>query len=191
MNRYSNFIIISILSLILLSGETTKALVTEIGLSYGYSKKTFNASNFYQTDSKASSLSFYFFEKWALEMSYTDSFYESQESDTNSTRTVQQSSQVSNGSLIYMMLDKKDLIQPYIKAGVAHITKKQVTKYLNASAIETPESVGWAPSYGAGLKFVLSERFSIKLSYDVWQTPLSDNTSSNDASFRAGLSWYL
>lgn len=169
----------------------SQALVTEVGLSYGYSKKTFNASNFYQTDSKSASVSFYFFEKWALETSYTDSFYESQESDSNSTRTVQQSSQVSNGSIIYMMLDKKNMVQPYLKGGVAYITKKQVIKYLNASAIETPTSVGWAPSYGGGLKFVLSERFSIKLSYDVWQTPLSDNTSSDDTSFRAGLSWYL
>lgn len=191
MNRHFYCIFISVLALLLLSAETSQAMVTEFGLSYGYSKKTFNSSNFYQTDSKSSSLSFYFFEKWALEMSYTDSFYESQESDSNSTRTVQQSSNVSNGSLIYMMLDKKDLIQPYIKSGVAHITKKQIIKYLNASAIETPESIGWAPSYGAGLKFVLSERFSIKLSYDVWQTPLSDNTNSDDTSFRAGLSWYL
>lgn len=177
--------------LLIIFSFSSHALVTELGFSYGYTKKTFNASNFYQTDSKSASLSFYLFEKWALEMSYTDSFYESQESDTNSTRTVQQSSQISNGSLIYMMLDKKDMVQPYIKAGVAHITKKQVTKYLNASAIETPVSSGWAPSYGAGLKFVLSERFSIKLSYDVWQTPLSDSTSSDDTSFRAGLSWYL
>lgn len=172
-------------------GVKSQALVTELGLSYGYTKKTFNASNFYQTDSKSVSLSFYFFEKWALETSYTDSFYESQESDTNSTRTVQQSSKIGDGSLVYMMLDRKNIIQPYIKAGAAHVTKSQIVKYLNASAIEIPASTGWAPSYGAGLKFVLSERFSIKLSYDVWQTPLSDNTSSEDNSFKAGLSWYL
>lgn len=177
--------------LILMISIKSRALVTEVGLSYGYSKKTFNTSNFYQTDSKSASLSFYFFEKWALEASYTDSFYESQESDTNSTRTVQQTSQISNGSLVYMMSDKKSLVQPYLKAGVAYITKKQIIKYLNASAIETPASVGWAPSYGGGLKFVLSERFSIKLAYDVWQTPLSDKTNSDDTSFKAGLSWYL
>lgn len=177
--------------LIVFFSAKSQALVTELGLSYGYSKKTFNASNFYQTDSKSASLSFFFLEKWALETSYTDSFYESQESDTNSTRTVQQSSKIADGSLVYMMLDRRSIVQPYIKAGAAHISKKQVIKYLNASAIATPESVGWAPSYGAGLKFVISERFSIKLSYDVWQTPLSDNTSSNDTSFKAGLSWYL
>lgn len=182
---------VHILILVLLLSCKSQALVTEIGLSYGYSKKTFNLSNFYQTDSKSASLSFYFFQKWALELSYTDSFYESQESDTNSTRTVQQSSKIGGGSLVYMMLDKTNMIQPYLKAGVAHISKKQIVKYLNASAIETPESIGMAPSYGAGLKFVLSERLSLKLSYDVWQTPLSDSTSSDDTSFKAGFSWYL
>lgn len=183
----------SILSavLVLVCGLDCRALVTELGLSYGYTKKTFNASNFYQTDSKSLSLSFYFLEKWALETSYTDAFYESQESDVNSTRTVQQSSKIGDGSLVYMMVDRRSMIQPYIKAGAAHVTKSQIVKYLNASAIEVPASSGWAPSYGAGLKFVLSERFSIKLAYDVWQTPLSDSTSSEDNSFKAGLSWYL
>jgi len=179
-----------ILMILLFLGVKSQALVTELGLSYAYSKKTFNISNFYQTESKSASLSFYFFEKWALETSYTDSFYESQESDAT-TRTVQQSSQVSNASLVYMMLDKKSIVQPYLKAGVAYIAKKQIIKYLNASAVETPTSLGWAPSYGGGLKFVLSERFSIKLAYDVWQTPLSDQTNSDDTSFKAGLSWYL
>lgn len=177
--------------LLLFISVESVAIVTEIGLSYGYSKKTFNASNFYQTESKSAALSFYFFEKWAFETSHTDAFYESQESDTNSTRTVQQSSKITDGSLVYMMMSKRNIVQPYLKAGAAYITKSQVIKYLNASSIETPESTGWAPSYGAGLKFALSERFSIKLSYDVWQTPLSDSTSSDDTSFKAGLSWYL
>lgn len=176
---------------LLFASAQSKALVTELGLSYGYTKKTFNASNFYQTDSKAVSLTFYFLEKWALETSYTDSFYESQESDTNSTRTVQQSSKIGDGSLVYMMLDRKSIIQPYIKAGAALVSKSQIIKYLNASAIEIPVSTGWAPSYGGGIKFLLSERFSIKLSFDVWRTPLSDSSSSDDTSFKAGLSWYL
>ena len=164
---------------------------TELGLSYGYSKKTFNATNFYQTDSKSASLSFYFWERIALELSYTDSFYESQESDTTSTRTVQQSSKISNGSLVYTLMGNKSPVQPYIKAGAAYIKKNQLVKYVNASAIEIPESAGWAPSYGAGIKLILTERFSIKLSYDLYQTPLSDGSNSDDTSFKAGLSWYL
>lgn len=167
------------------------ALVTELGLSYGYTKKTFNATNFYQTESKSASVSFYFLEKLAFESSYTDSFYESQESDSNSTRTVQQGTTIIDSSLIYVLLDKKNLVQPYVKGGVAYIKKSQRVRYLNSSTIEIPDSLGWAPSYGAGLKFILNERFSIKISYDVWATPLSDGSKSDDTALKAGLTWYL
>lgn len=177
--------------IMLLFSVGAQALVTEVGLTYSYQKKTFNATNNYQSESKGASLSFYIFEKFALEFSYTNSFYESQESDVNSTRTVQQSSQIIDSSLVYMMMDKKSMLQPYLKGGAANIKKNQTVKYLNASAIEIPESSGWAPSYGAGLKIMLSERFSVKLAYEVWQTPLSDGTNSDDNSFKAGLSWYL
>lgn len=182
---------IYIFFLIGLLTSSASALVTEMGLSYSYQKKTFNSTNYSHNDSKSASASVYFFEKLALEYSYTDSFYEAQESDTTSTRTIQQSSQISNLSLIYMMLDSKQFVQPYVKAGVAYIKKNQTVRYQNASAITIPESTGWAPSYGAGLKIVVSDRFSIKLAYEVWQTPLSDGTSSDDSAFKAGLSWYL
>ncbi len=172
-------------------GFKSSALVTEVGLSYGYQKKTFNASNYYQTESKAAELSFYFFEKLALESSYTDSFYESQESDSNSTRTVQQGTQILDTSIIFVLLDRKSVVQPYVKVGAAYIKKNQRVRYLNSSTIEIPESIGWAPSYGAGLKFMLNEKFSIKLGYDVWQTPLSDGTKSDDTALKAGLTWFL
>lgn len=185
-----NFALLTSL-LLIFACDPARAVVTEMGLSYGYSKKTFNATNNYQNESKGASLSFYLFEKFALEFSYTNSFYESHESDTTSTRVVQQSSTIVDSSLVYMMMDKKSMFQPYLKGGVANIKKSQTVKYLNASAIEIPESNGWAPSYGAGLKVMLTERFSLKFSYEVWQTRLSDGTNSDDNSFKAGLSWYL
>ncbi len=171
--------------------STAHALLTELGVSYSYQKKTYNATNYTQSDSKGISVSLYFLEKLALELSYTDAFYESQESDTNSTRTVQQSTTILDSSLIFAFLDKKSFVQPYIKGGAAHIKKNQRVRYVNSSVIEIPESSGWAPSYGAGLKFVLSERFSIKFGYDVWETSLSDGTKSQDSALKAGLSWYL
>jgi outer membrane protein W len=171
--------------------QNASAIGIELGLSYSYQKKTFNATNYYQYDSKSASVSFSFLEKLALELSYTDGFYESQESDTQSTRTIQQQTKMADASLIYMFLDRQSLIQPYIKGGAAYIQKKQEVRYLNASTITIPESSGVAPSYGAGLKFALSERFSIRVGYDVWQTPLSDGSKSDDSAFKAGLTWYL
>lgn len=191
MKKFKTSISAALITAVFFFSNSANALVTELGLAYGYQKKTFNATNFYQNESKSVSASFYFLEKFALELSYTDSFYEGEESDTTSARTVQQSSQYTDSSLIYMITGKQSAIQPYIKGGAAYIRKSQTIRYQNASAIEIPESTGWAPSYGIGLKVQVTERFGIKLSYDLWKTPLSDGTNSDDTSFKAGLTWYL
>ncbi|MFZ3230756.1 MAG: outer membrane beta-barrel protein [Pseudobdellovibrio sp.] len=174
-----------------LISQNSSAVLFEFGLSYGFQKKTFNTANYYQSENKSASFSVSFIEKLALEISHTDGFYESQESDSNSTRTVQQKTLMSDASLILILLDRQSYIQPYLKGGVAYIQKKQEVRYLNSSTITIPESNGWAPSYGAGLKFILSERFSIRLGYDVWQTPLSDGTKSDDSAFKAGMTWTI
>lgn len=180
-----------LLFLISTLGSSAHAILTEVGVSYSYSKKTFNATNYYQSDSKTASVSLYFWDQFALELSYTDSFYESQESDTNSTRTVQQSTKISGADLIYVLTDQKSSFQPYLKGGAAYINKEKQVKYINADVINIPTKDGVAPSYGVGLKFKISEKFSIKVGYDVWQTPLDDGSTTDDTSFKAGLSWFL
>lgn len=180
----------SLLFALALSASTQSwALMTELGLSYSFQKKTFNAANYYQSDSKSASVSVYFMEKLMLELSYTDGFYEGQESDSSSTRTIQQTTKMADASLVFMLMDRHSMIQPFIKGGAAYISKKQEVRSLNSSVIPIPESVGWAPGYGGGLKFVLSDKFSLRLGYDVWQTPLSDGTKSDDSAFKAGLTW--
>lgn len=161
----------------------------ELGLNYSYSKKTFSANNFYQNDSKSASISLYLIEQLALELSYTDSFYESQESDVSSTRTVQQRSQISGADLIYVLTNRQSMIQPYVKAGAAYIQKKKQIRYLNADVIDIPTKDGMAPSYGAGVKVKLTENFSMNLGYDVWNTPLDDGTKTDDTAFKVGLKW--
>lgn len=189
--KSSKWIILFIVFTSSFFSTVSQALVTEVGINYGYQKKTFNPTNYYQSDSKSASLSLYFLERFALELSYTDSFYESQESDKYSTRVTQQSSKISGADLIYVLTDKEALFQPYLKGGTAYILKKKQIRYTNADTIDIQTKDGFAPSYGAGLKFKLSERFSFKVSYDIWQTPLDDGTSSDDNSLKVGLSVYL
>ncbi len=167
------------------------SLVTEIGVSYGYQKRTFNADNYYQSESKTANVSFYFLERFALELNYTNAFYENQESDTRSTRVTQQSTEATGADLIYVFTDKSAMFQPYIKGGSAYIAKKVQIRYVNVDTIDIPTKNGFAPSYGAGLKFKLNEQFSFKISYDIWKTPLDDGNSADDASFKAGISMYL
>lgn len=185
------FKLLTVFGFFLVFNQSALALITEIGLNYSYSKKNFNSSNFYQTESKTASLSFYLFEKIALELSYTDSFYENQEKDANSSRVIQQQSNISGADLIFVLTDQRDTFQPYIKGGAAYISKKAVIKYANADAYTIPTKDGVAPSYGIGLKYKLNEKFSLRLGYDLWQTPMDDGTKTDDASFKAGLSMYL
>jgi opacity protein-like surface antigen len=179
-----------ILSFILFSTQSF-AMMTELGLSYSYQKKNFNSTNYYQTETKTASLSLYLFEKIALELSYTDSFYENQEKDANTSRVLQQTSNISGADLIFILTDQQSLFQPYLKGGVAYIHKKAIIKYENADAFHVPTKDGVAPSYGLGLKYKLTESLSIKIGYDVWQTPMDDGTKTDDTAFKSGLSWYL
>lgn len=168
-----------------------QALTTEIGLSYGFTKKNFNSTNYYQSETKSASLSFYVFEKIALELSYTESFYENQENDTTSQRVIQQTSNIAGTDLIFILTNQRSDFQPYIKGGAAYIHKKALIKYANANAYEIPTKDGIAPSYGVGLKYKLNEKFSIRLGYDIWKTPMDDGTKTDDAAFKAGLNWFL
>ncbi len=189
--KFNKFVLILILLTGLLTGVKAQAIVVELGLTYGFSKKSFNATNYYQSETKTASLSFYLFEKIALELSYTDSFYENQENDATSSRVIQQTSKISGADLIYIFTDQRSTFQPYIKGGAAYIQKKAIIKYSNADAFEIPTKDGLAPSYGIGLKYKLSDRLSIRAGYDVWKTPLDDGTSTNDTAFKSGLNWYL
>lgn len=176
---------------LLLVQISVHAIQTEIGLSYGFSKKNFNATNYYQSESKSASLAFYLFDKINLEFSYTESFYENQENDLTSARVIQQTSNVAGADLIFVLTDQRSAFQPYLKGGGAYIQKKAIIKYQNANAYEIPTKDGVAPSYGVGLKYKLTERFSIRAGYDIWATPLDDGTKTDDTAFKAGLSWFL
>jgi opacity protein-like surface antigen len=176
---------------LLLVQMSAHAIQTEIGLSYSFSKKNFNATNYYQSESKSASLAFFLFEKINLEFSYTESFYENQENDTTSARVIQQTSNIAGADLIFVLTDQRAAFQPYIKGGAAYIHKKAVIKYQNANAYEIPTKDGVAPSYGVGLKYKLTERFSVRVGYDIWNTPMDDGTKTDDTAFKAGLSWFL
>ena len=39
---------------------------------------------------------------------------------------------------------------------------------------------GIAPGYGIGLKYKLTERFSVRVGYDIWKTPMDDGTKTDD-----------
>ncbi len=173
------------------------AMVTEVGVQYGRKKTSFDARNFLDSESLTTSLSFYFMEKIALELSYTEArgireeYTATGPGGTEFTQTVVQKTTVIGGDLIFVIGGRKNKFQPYVIGGAAKIRRKQEMKFNNLDSAQIEPKTAIAPSYGVGMKIAMSDTLSIKISYDAWQTPLGNDTYSDDSNIRVGLNWIL
>ncbi len=169
------------------------ALNYELGVSYARKKNSFDKDNYYDTESTTASLSLYFSEIIALEMSYTDAKANRYEKPPGGTSIqIYQKTEVLGADLIFVLTPRKSMIQPYIKGGAAQLTRKQVT-YTSPQNVPVPLDIETSvvPSYGAGVKFKITESLSVRVSYDVWRTPVGGGVVTDDSQLRAGLSWML
>ncbi len=176
---------------LMLSFSFAQAVYIEIGASYSRDRKTFDADNYTESESITGELSFYFWERLALEFSYTDAtgLLKQKAGATDNGRTTQQKTQVLGSDLIVMFADKKAFFQPFIKGGFAQIKRSQEIKIegFDAQSLEPESAI--VPSYGAGLKLMLTDSMSIKASYNIWRTPIGGDVFTNDSAMRAGISW--
>jgi hypothetical protein len=169
------------------------ALNYELSVSYAMRRNSFDKDNYYETESTTGSISTYFSEMLALELSYTQA--EANRFDKlpgNSRMQVYQKTEVIGADLIFVIGSRKSAIQPYIKGGVAQLNRRQVTYNMDGNT-SVPLDMGTdlVPSYGAGIKFNLTQSLSLRLSYDAWRTPLGGGVVTSDSQVRAGLSWML
>lgn len=165
----------------------------ELGAQYGHKTQTYDTNNYNETESITGSMSFYIWERIALELSYTDaqSIVVAKAYAADPKRTTIQKSQILGSDLILILADKKALFQPYIKGGMAQINRKQTIKIENQDTYENEPDSAIAPSYGVGLKIQLTDSMGIKLSYDAWETPIGGGSKTNDSAIRAGITWML
>lgn len=179
----------------LLTTQPAQALYTELSLSYSYKKVTFDAQNTTESQGLTSSISFYIWDRVALELSYTNSLFVKKESEVDTigstqTRTTTQTSDIYETNLQYLLVpDRKATFQPYIKGGAAFIKKKQQVQIGGDFPFEISPQPGWGPSVGIGTKIFLTENLSLRLSYDVVRTPIEGSATADDATGRAGISW--
>ncbi|UOE99761.1 outer membrane beta-barrel protein [Bdellovibrio reynosensis] len=186
-------IFFSVLVTLLVSSLSAHALTTEMGLSYGRKTTTFDENNSFDSESITGSVSLYFLERLAVELSYTDArgLREEKASASDAQRTTTQKSQIMGADLILVFADKKSLLQPYIKGGGAQISRYQEVRIEGQDTFTIEPESATVPSYGAGLKVQLTDTFGIKLSYDVWKTPIGGGLQTDDSSIRAGVTWVL
>lgn len=172
------------------------AVTTEIGINFSRKKTSFDSDNWVDSQSTTGSVSLYFWERVALEMSYTSALAVREEKlisggVVTSQRTVVQTTNVYGADLIWVLADRRAFFQPYLKGGGARLTRAQEVKINSLEPILLePESVV-VPSYGVGFKVALTEKMGLKVSYDAYQTPVGEGQVTQDASMRVGLSWML
>lgn len=178
---------------LILSFDFAHAFYTELGLSYGRKTTTFDENNSFDSESATGSLSLYFMERLALELSYTEALGLRKEKAgaLDASRTTTQKSQIMGADLIIMFADKKSLFQPYIKGGGAQISRFQEIRIEGQDTYTIEPEVATVPSYGAGLKIQITDTFGIKFSYDIWKTPIGGGLQTDDSSLRAGITWVL
>jgi hypothetical protein len=166
----------------------------ELGVNYSYKKSAFDTDNNTEQQSTTGSISLYFWERVALELSYTNGLYVKKEKQPSYAgsflRTTTQYTDVYGSDLIFVLADRKAMFQPYLKAGGAYVRVKQVVQDEGANPWEILYS-GPSPSYGVGFKFFLTEAFAIRVSYDAIETPVNNDTKVTDITGRVGVSWIL
>lgn len=174
---------------------SAQAIFTEVSLSYNYKKVTYDAQNSAESQGTTGSVSFYLWDRVALETAYTNSLYVKKESEmaaagSTQTRTVVQKSDIYELNLQYLLTpDRKALFQPFVKGGIAYISKTQTVQIDGDFPFEIHPTPGWGPSIGIGSKIFVTESLSLRLSYDIVRTPIDNSTTADDATGRAGISW--
>lgn len=173
-----------------------QAVYTELGLSHTYKKTSFNEDNFTESEFFTGSVSFYLWERVALETSYSKGRAIREEVDSSdplgTVRRIHQDTTVLGLDLILAFADRKAVFQPFIKAGVAQIYKKQTVQDAGqpSYSIEPEDNPAIAPSKGIGFKLKLTESFVFTASLDSWTTPL-DGKDAEDIGTRLGIAWML
>lgn len=185
---FAFFLMITLLSF------NAQAFFTEVGLNYGRKKTSFDADNYFDSESLTGSISFYFKESLALEMSYTSATAVREETIRSGTtvvsrQTVVQTTQVYGADLIWPLASRQAFFQPYLKGGVAQIQRVQEVKVNDLNTYKLEPEVALVPSYGIGFKLAMTQTFAFKVSYDGWKTPLGGGAFSNDDALRVGVTW--
>ncbi len=164
----------------------------EIGGSGNYRISQLNEDNYQKSLSYTGSISYYFWEMSALELSYTQGTQVSvlKISDTDSKTTTTTYFEMSGLDLVLTLADKQSIFLPYIKGGGAYIVKKMESQVEGFAPKPAQPVYGAVPSAGVGFKIKLTQALSFKAGVDGWRSPPGNSKKAIwDYAGRAGLSW--
>lgn len=175
------------------SSTLSWAGIVELGVSGSYKKSNINDENYKVEDSLSGTISYYYGEMSAIELSYTKGTERNTYTVTGSTSTLSTYSTIMGLDLVFSFAGREASFQPFVKAGIAQLKKEVYFKSQNLPEEKLPGFEGTVPSAGIGFRLRITKSTSFKVGVDAWtvKNKNNDNTSSNelDHAARLGLSW--
>ncbi|NCN40748.1 outer membrane beta-barrel protein [bacterium] len=171
----------------------------EIGASVNYRRNSIDENNYSDTTSYTGSISYYFWERSALELSYTSGLgkLSTKADGVDGIQRIQIAQfSMTSADIVLSLAGREDPFQPYFKFGAGYVDKSIFLEDELTGRVLIKTQNGVVPSAGIGLKVLLTKSLSIKLGVDAWTSPPddtnadgSDRKNTIDYAGRAGLSW--
>ncbi len=188
-----SFLLTSIVS------SDASAGVWEIGASGSYRRQNIDVDAVDEAQSLTGSLSYYFNEASALELSYTDGKSRREIESTSGGNTIVHRTTVNYQAIgldfIYTIGTREAQVRPYIKAGLQYmLTKEYIDQFIqNGNPYQSTgsnENDSLVPTVGAGVRIGLTEALSLKAGIDAWSSrALNKKPFDVDYAARVGLGW--
>ena len=152
--------------------------IMELGGSLSYRSSHFDAENYKTSFSVTTTVSYYFWEMSAIELSYTNGLEKMRlKEGTAQAYTLLTGFEMMGADFVFTFAGRESSFQPYIKLGAANISKEVYREVEGNAKTKISETSGLVPSAGIGFKIKLSKTFSIKIGIDAW---ISNDESLED-----------
>lgn len=177
--------------------KTALAGMFELGASSSYRSSTITKDNYSKQESYTGSLSYYFTEATAIELSYTQGFARAVGRDNNVSWETRAYFTVYGADFILTIGAKDSFIRPYLKAGAAYVYKEIYYRQEGLDPLPPVRSAGVAPSGGIGFRLLLADNFTIRAGVEGQSSPIKDEYAREgeqrdpviDIAAKAGVSW--
>lgn len=184
---------LSVLAWLLFSTTFTQAFAfVELGANANYRRSAFDSNNYQELISYTGSMSYYFMEMSALELSYTNGYSEmsvKSSSPVDPKYFNQTNFQLLALDLVISFAERDEFFQPYVKMGGGYLKKEDFQRVDGGDTKLISRSEGLVPSGGVGFRVMMTKTFAVKFGLDAWTTPLKEDPVVVDFAGYAGVSW--
>lgn len=180
------------LLMVSLASLSAQADFTEIGGAINYRRSSFDSNNYEELISYTASISYYYMEQSAIELSYTNGYSiisVKPEDPIDPLYVTQTNFQLLALDFVFSLAEKDDTFQPYVKIGGGYL-KKDVFEQIDGGDTDLiSHAEGLVPSGGIGFRIMVTKQFSVKFGLDAWTTPPTEQPVTVDYAGTAGVAW--